>query len=726
MIASIKSAIRCRSLCFLPLLVSLMLSSGPATAAPGVGTISLAGTWRFRLDPKKVGLEQQWYATRLPDEIKLPGTTDEAKRGLPNPAKPSLDGLYRPNVYAGPAWYQRDIEIPADWQGKRVDLLLERVHWETRVWLDGREIGTQDSLIAPQVHDLGKAVAPGKHSLTIRVDNSLKFDLGGFVSILYEGTQTNWNGIVGRIELRAVDELSIERVEVYPDVDRKLIKVSVFTKNPSGAGFTSGVTLSVSDKSNGATVASQANIFLSDRFRPVCTVEFPLGDKIKLWDEFSPNLYELKVRLHRAGQSGASEEKVTFGMRKLEIRGTQFFLNGRPIYLRGTLECAIFPRTGYPPTDVPAWQRIFRVLKSYGLNFMRFHSWCPPEAAFAAADIEGVYLQPEGPEANIHIDRHAPIGQFMEQELLRMVRAYGNHPSFCLMTLGNEHSGAGDTLDHWVQMLIREDPRHFYCSASAGQMTAHRQYTEGGPRGVNGPRTDADFRGEVARQDRPLMGHEIGQWTFFPNFDEIAKYTGVLQAKNFELVRDDLAKKHLLDLAPQFVQATGRHAVLLYKEEIEVLLRTPNYPGFSLLDLHDYPGQGTALIGPLDPFWDSKGFVTPQQHTRYCGPSVPLLRLKKRTFTGDETLAAEAELAHFGPRDLVAVMPEWTIRDEKGTVVAQDTLNPRDIPTGKLTPLGSIEASLAKAPAPPNSRSASRFRAHRSRTSGRSGSIRPR
>ena len=166
-----------------------------------------------------------------------------------------------------------------------------------------------------------------------------------------------------------------------------------------------------------------------------------------------------------------------------------------------------------------------------------------------------------------------------------------------------------------------------------------------------------DFRGEVAQQDRPLMGHEIGQWTFFPNFDEIAKYTGVLQAKNFELVRDDLAKKHLLDLAPQFVQATGRHAVLLYKEEIEVLLRTPNYPGFSLLDLHDYPGQGTALIGPLDPFWDSKGFVTPEQHARYCGPTVPLLRLKKRTFTSDETLTAEAEIAHFGARDLVAAMP---------------------------------------------------------------------
>ena len=705
MTQSLGFAFRSRPLGFLALLLSVMLYSGQSLAGPGAVTISLAGTWRFRLDPNKVGIQQQWHATRLPDEITLPGTTDEAKLGLPNTAKPTLADLYRVNVYTGPAWYQRDIEIPADWQGKRVELLLERVHWETRVWLDGREIGMQDSLIAPQVHDLGTGIgAPacgsGKHSLTIRVDNTPKFDLGGFVSILFGGTFTNLNGIVGKIELRAVDPLSIERVDVYPDVHRKLIKVSVHAKNSPRDGFTSAVTLTVSDKSSGAAVASQANVFSSNTDSPVCTVELPLGDGVKLWDEFSPHLYELKVKLHRAGQTGASEQKVTFGMRKLEIRSTQFVLNGRTIFLRGTLECAVFPLTGYPPTDVPAWQRIFRILKSYGLNFMRFHSWCPPEAAFAAADIEGVYLQVEGPEANIRIDRRSPIGRFMEQELLRMVRTYGNHPSFCLMTLGNEHEGVGDTLDYWVQMLIREDPRHFYCSASCGQMTQHRQYTEGGPRGVQGPRTDGDFRGEVAQQDRPLMGHEIGQWTFFPNFDEMVKYTGVFRAKNFELVRDDLAKKHLLDLAPQFVQATGRQAVLLYKEEIEVLLRTSNYPGFSLLDLHDYPSQGTALIGPLDPFWDSKGFVTPQEHARYCGPSVPLLRLKKRTFTSDETLTAEAQIAHFGARSLIAVMPQWTIRDEKGSIVAEDNLPPRDIPTGKLTPLGKIEASLASAAAP--------------------------
>ncbi|HXX21743.1 MAG TPA: glycoside hydrolase family 2, partial [Terriglobia bacterium] len=171
-------------------------------------------------------------------------------------------------------------------------------------------------------------------------------------------------------------------------------------------------------------------------------------------------------------------------------------------------------------------------------------------------------------------------------------------------------------------------------------------------------------------------------------------------AKNFDLVRDDLAAKHLLDLAPRFVQATGRHAALLYKEEIEILLRTPGHAGFSLLDLHDYPGQGTALIGVLDPFWDSKGFVTPEAHRRYCGPTVPLLRMNKRTFTTDETFTAEADIAHFGSQDISNAQPVWSIRDEEGREVSSGSLAPLSVPTGKLTTLGTFTASLAKAPAP--------------------------
>ena len=681
---------------------TLVLWGLALSAAPNSNVQSLAGAWRFQLDPGTIGLRTKWFESTLTGQIQLPGSTDEAKVSPLNTARPNLEGLYRLRPYFGPAWYQRDIEIPAGWTGKSVRLFIERAHWETQAWLDGKPLGSQDSLISPQTYELGSDLAPGKHQLTLCVNNQLKYTLGWFVSIHYEGTQTSWNGMIGRIELQAQDPVSIEDLQVYPEVDRHIARVKFKLANPAGQSGSSQLLVSAADHRTGRTVGSRTTDVRWTGTETTVEVELPMGSKVKLWDEFSPSLYDLTATLTtaRGSQKLKDTKSLTFGMRKLTMRGTQFVMNDRPLFLRGTLECGIFPLTAYPHTTVPEWRRIFRVLKAYGLNFIRFHSWCPPGAAFAAADVEGIYIQAEGPEANIWVGNTPALDTFMEKELLRIVRTYGNHPSFCLMTLGNEHNGVNRQLDRWVDMLVREDSRHFYSSSSAGEATANRQFTESDPRGVRGPGTDKDFGETISKQDRPLIGHEIGQWTFYPDFNEIKKYTGVLAAKNFELVREDLAAKHQLDMAPKYVQASGRLAVLLYKEEIEVLMRTPGHTGFSLLDLHDYPGQGTALIGPLDPFWDPKGFVSPERHRRYCGPTVPLLRLKQRAFTADEPVVAEVDLAHFGPKDLAGMTPKWVIKDEKGRTIAGGSLPKANMPTGKLSTLGSMQASLSKAAAP--------------------------
>jgi hypothetical protein len=683
-------------------LASACLALAATSAAPAAETRSIAGQWRVQLDPARVGEKERWFDRELAGTITLPGSTDLARLGKPNSAKPSLDGLYRLYPYEGPAWFQYNLVIPGSWKGKRVSLVLERVHWETKAWIDGKEVpGKEDSLIAPHLHDLGPLGSPGTKRLTIRVDNARKIDLGGFVSILYEGTQTNWNGLVGSLEIRAVDPAAIDDIQVYPVVERKAARVRVRLSSSLDRPVTATLTLAVKERPGASAVASE-QVDLSLDTSTEVSRELNLGPAMKLWDEFTPNLYVLEaaVSATSGGKRYLDEQAVRFGMRSFAPLGTRFALNGRPIFLRGTLECAIFPRTGYPPTSVGEWRRIDRTIKSYGLNFLRFHSWCPPEAAFAAADLEGVILQVEGPRANIDAGTDPARDAFTEAELLRMVRTYGNHPSFCLMTLGNEYGGKDAVLSRWIGMLRQEDPRHLYASPSAGQATANRQFTEGGPRGMRGPGTTGDFRDELSRQDRPLTGHEIGQWTFYPNFDEIGKYTGVLAARNFELVRDDLAAKHMLDLAPRFVQATGRHAALLYKEEIEVLLRTPQYAGFSLLDLHDYPGQGTALIGLLDPFWDSKGFVSPAAHRKYAGPTVPLLRIPRRTYTIDETLEGTVEIAHYGPAALQDVHAAWSIRAEQGREVASGSLYSRTVPTGELTFLETLRARLDKARAP--------------------------
>ena len=481
------------------------------------------------------------------------------------------------------------------------------------------------------MYDFGTGLPPGKHRLTLCVDNTLKINLGYFVSALSGGTWGNMNGIIGRIELRATPPVWIDDVQVYPNVAKRSARVKVRIGNATGKEGRGP--LSVGAKSVMATWDAQGG---------QAEVEVDMGTA-KLWDEFSPSLSALTVKL------GGDERTVTFGMREFTAQGTQFAMNGRPVFLRGTLECSVWPLTGYPPMDVPAWRRIYRIMKSYGLNFIRFHSWCPPEAAFAAADLEGIMIQAEGPQANVQAGADPARDAFIEAEFKRMVDTYGNHPSFCTMTLGNEYGGTDALLSGWVDMLIHRDPRHLYSSASEGQRTANRQWTElANGRGIYGPGTERDLRQVVAGDARPIVGHEIGQWMFFPDFNEIGKWRGVMALKNFEMIRADLEKKHLLDLEPEFVEASGRFAVRLYKEEIEVLRRTPGYAGFSLLDLHDYPTQGTALVGPLDAFWDSKGFITPAAFRRFCGPTVPLLRMPKRTYTVDEPFEATADLAHYG------------------------------------------------------------------------------
>ena len=712
--------------------ITLLLLLFGLSSLPAEENLSLAGKWRFSRDQAKVGLTEKWYEGELktvgagPSEISLPGSTDQAKAGVPNPQKPNLRGLYRPNVYAGPAWYQREVAIPAAWKGKHVTLFLERNHWTVHVWLDGEDMGTQDSLIAPQIYDFGTDVAPGKHLLTICVDNTLKLNLGPIVSINYPAGQTNWNGIVGAIELRASDPVALSDVQIYPDVDHKLIKVEAHISNVTGLTVGGDLDCSVTDQTGAAATTPVSIPFSAPNAGSVVTLNIPMGDHPKLWDEFSPNLYVLKTSLSATSPGCHSEKDVSFGMRKFAIRGRQFTMNGRPLFLRGTLECCIFPLTGFPPTDVASWQRIYRIEKSYGLNFIRFHSWCPPDAAFAAADLEGVMIQAEGPLSNVNdVGQDPKRDAFVEAELIRMIHTYGNHPSFCLMPIGNELKGntnaltpnllpqqfsneidnkvKGNTnaMSHWVDMLIQADPRHLYSSASGFDETPNTQWSESYKgRGVRYPGTEYTLEDVVAREDRPVTGHEIGQWLFYPNFDEINKYTGVLEAKNFELIQSDLRAKGMADEAVSFFRTTGEEARLLYKEEIEMLLRTPGYAGFSLLDLHDYPGQGTALVGLLDPFWDSKGFITPEEHKRYCGSTVPLLCFPKRVYTTDETFSAKAEVAHFGPADLSGAQPEWTILDQGGHTIAQGSLPGISLASGKLNELGTMNASLSTAAAP--------------------------
>ncbi len=723
-------------------LFAALLTPAAPLSAESVRSLDLAGDWGFRMDPENQGVAEAWFRTELPRRIALPGTLQEQgygnEVGLDTPWTGSIvnrmwhdEERFAPyrqpgNIhiafwlqpdkhYIGPAWYQRRVTVPETWAGKRIVLRLERCHWETRLWVDGEEAGGCNSLSTPHEYDLSDRLSPGDHTLTLRIDNTVKIDVGENAHSVSDNTQTNWNGVIGEITLQVSDMVWIDDVQVYPDVPGKRAKVRVTIGNGRGGAVAGALVLEATTTTGDPPHAAPP---VAQRFnvekRQELEVDYALGEDARLWDEFSPNLYALTVTMACDGGGPPDEQTVLFGLREFTADGTRFALNGRQVFLRGTLECCIFPKTGYPPTDVDEWLRILHAVRAHGLNHLRFHSWCPPEAAFTAADRLGFIFQVECP-AWARIGDGKPIDDFIYAEGDRILRAYGNHPSFCMLAYGNEPAGPhqGEFLTELIDYWRQKDPRRLYTGASGWPILDANEYHvtpkprvhawgEGLRSRFNAEplQTRIDYRAFIEQHEAPVVSHEIGQWCVFPNLREVAKYTGSLKAKNFEITRDLLEANHMLDQAEDFLMASGKLQALCYKEEIEAALRTPGMGGFQLLDLHDFPGQGTALVGVLDPFWEEKGYVSPEEYQRFAGHAVPLLRMDKCVWTTGETFAADAEMAYFGPDTVPGAAFRWRVEDEAKAVVASGGFEARDLPIGNALPLGRIEVPLAKVGAP--------------------------
>ena len=356
--------------------------------------LDLSGMWRFQLDPMGFGKTpgSELYLDKLSETIMLPGSTDQGGKGIKNTAR-YVDRLSRKFEYQGAAWYQREVVIPEDWSDREIYLKLERCHWETTVYVDDKEVGVMEHLSTPNTFVLTPVLSPGIHTLTICVNNTLKYPMDQWNHGTTEYTQTNWNGIVGDISLYAKEKAHIRRINVYPDVTAKEVEIAV-QPAPLKHGQTGTLELCIREK-GGKVIVRQSMSADSLQAHAGIRQTLPMGKQVKLWDEFTPYLYELEASWNVDGKTDTQTQ--TFGMRSVEQGKHHIRLNGRDIHLRGVLDCAVFPLTGYPSTNVDDWKRIFNTIKEYGMNHVRFHSWCPPEAAFEAGDETGMYLQAELP-----------------------------------------------------------------------------------------------------------------------------------------------------------------------------------------------------------------------------------------------------------------------------------------------------------------------------------------
>lgn len=680
------------------LLLTSMVWSGHAQEK---NEMDLSGEWAFQtdvMDFRRGSLDVR-YCHRLQESIVLPGITDDYKIGYKSPYR-HLDRLTRVYEYMGPAWYQREIEIPVAWKGKRIFLYFERTHWLSSVYVGKEEVSKIDYISIPHNHELTQWLHPGKKELiTFCIDNRYQYDTHKWDHAHSEFTQINWNGVLGEIKLVAVDPVYVDDMQVYPDIKNKSIKVKMTVRNCTEHTASGKISFHVTGKDY--RLQKEVPVTVTDSITYI-EEEMFLGKDIHLWNEFHPNLYTLDCKLTSSveGQSYAHEKSTTFGMREVEAGEDHIILNGEPIHLRGTVENAVFPKTGYAPVDDASWERVLRILKEYGMNHMRFHSWCPPAAAFRMADKLGVYLEVEMPMWGKDAQPDEKRWNFFRRELRGILKEYGNHPSFILYCNGNEITGDFSFIEELTATARQLDNRRLYSGSTArtrvksDQFYITHQTTKGHMAIYEGrPYTNWDKNKELG-VGLPIISHESGQRCIYPNFEEIKNFTGPVQARNFEIFRELLDKNHMLDQAHDFFRASGALTAIEYKDVIEAQLRTYLKGGFQLLSLNDFTGQGYAPVGILDPFWNTKGLITPEKWHEFCAPTVALLRFDKRALYNDEVFEGKAEIYNYGPTLLKNAKINWSITDSNGKTLKSGKLKTQTVGKNGVFPLGSFSYAL--------------------------------
>lgn len=642
--------------------------------------IDLSGQWRVKLDAEKQETMPQAYS----ETMMLPGTTSAAGLGMPNPAKETgcLTDAYH---FEGAAWFMR-MFTAGDWTGEQTMLTLERTR-KTTVYLDGRPIGHQESLCTPHRYFL-PPVHAGEHTLVIRVDNTDYPTRGGHLTS--PDTQSNWNGITGEISLTVAHTLLTD-LTVCPDLRRGCLRVH-------------GHIIGAPDGVAGIVLPGQMEHLLPYR-RGVLDGECPLKGNEAFWDEAHPEIHTISIDLD------GDVYETTFGLRDVRTLSRRLLINGRETFLRGKVDNLLYPKTGYTPTDVASWMTILGIAKEYGINHYRYHTACPPDAAFTAADLLGVYMAPELPfwgtvaeEGEEGYDERER--DFLFQEGFRILREYGHHPSFLWLSLGNELWGSKDVLNRMMRAYREADDTKLYSSGAnnyqfvpdvldeenvfVGVRLGRERLIRGSyamcdaPQGIvqtTAPESVSNYdagivpetlgqsgeAGKVQIQygtgvkevdaqsadalipDVPVISHEVGQYVFYPDFSEIPHYTGPLKPRNIEAMRENLERAGLYGEHEAFFRQTGHLAVDCYKREIETLLRSREVSGFQLLDLQDYTGQGTALVGVLNALMENKGLISAEEWREFCAGTVVLGEFASFTGMMGEDIRFDVQISECDP-----------------------------------------------------------------------------
>lgn len=658
------------------------------------------GQWQFLLDPDNDYIAGPPAAERFGDgTIRVPGSWEEQGYGE-EPRLRQIDTWTKKREYHGAAWYRKLIHIDRAAEGTDWSLTLAGVRWTTEVWVNGAFIGIQDSLSVAHVHELEGALKAGDNELVIRVDNSMRLPLEDS-HIHTRHTATTWGGITGGARLEARPRVGLRRVTVIPDPSNGAFRCRIETKLDGGES--EGMAIEACFRSPAGEVFEASVSCDAEAVELVCSV----GSAPALWSDSAPQLYEAEFVLKREGVELDRMTRRT-GLRLLAASGKQLELNGQPVWLRGYVDCCIFPLTAYPVWDKAHYERQFRVAKSYGFNHVRLHSWSAPEPFWEAADEAGMLVQTELPHwSALYQPRDAQPPQaadaYLQAELERIYERLNAHPSFVLFALGNElvEDNGSVRLNELVRLAKRIDPTRLVTDNTGfGQLPEQDRegdffipsfnwHTPLKTEEIAMPATNRDFSAVAGLTAKPVIGHEHAQFTMYARPKEKEKYTGVLQPTWLDTIEETLRDKGLDGRVEEWIEATGVHQARALKESMERTRRTPGAAGVQLLDIRDFPGQGHATTGLLDVFWDSKGTIEPARVLDFNGPTVLLMACEGRTLFAGETMKVRLMISHYGEEPSLTGRVGWRLSSGTRTLV-EGELTADGIARGSVTEVGTV------------------------------------
>ncbi len=602
--------------------------------------ISLRGEWDFVAQPKlfprrylhtrtpfamtdettprerRFGVDAPWANAR---KIGVPGAWEaqgvgEPGMGIPwDPLWDSSPKMLR-HVYVGEGWYRKDVALPRDWAGKKVWLKIGGVKSQGWFWVNKHPVAWVDTYCGTYKYDITPFVKPGATNRIVACASNALPSRKGLMSNVHR-----WGGIYRDVEIEATPETRIDYAWVRGDFDARAAEAHVTVAGDDTRSHRVRVAVEGVSATSPACVGGET------------VVRLPLRD-FRPWSPERPDLYWAEISLLDGAGAVVHTWRERFGVRKLEVRGGEFYLNGHPCFMRGFGDDSVYPLTGLPPPDRETHLEHLRKAKAAGFNFVRLHTHCEVPEYFEAADEAGILVQAELP---YYTDIPTEAFTFDPLRDLRELQAhYSRHPSFAVYCGGNEGRLGPYVEKKMYAFVKRTDPDRLVihqdgdrpcwleCGDDDGCNDPGNSDYDSGPR-------DVWPRGSLA-PERPFVCHEYLNLCVKQDTRLNPLYTGAWLPPDSREDRAAWLAARGLDLAWGDALQDAQHTLqgVYQKRGIESARKDPFCDGYcfwTVVDVAVANGAIHSAQGLLDPFWQTKkGGLSPERFAMFNGTSAVL------------------------------------------------------------------------------------------------------